>query len=82
MSLTLRVLEDRHCNRVTRKYKLGLTDMYWVQHNMEAIGLNNISEVRSTPKAASLKSLFPEASGEAVKAISRAQGKVGMMLGI
>ena len=42
-SLTLRTLEDRQCSRDTRIYKLKLMDMYGVQYNIEAIGLESMT---------------------------------------
>ena len=42
LSLTLRVLGDKHKNKQTRTYSLSLVDMYDKDHMIQAIGFDSL----------------------------------------
>ena len=78
MLLTLKFLEGRQRNKRTRVYSLNLTDMPGVKHNLQAIGLECITEVGSMPEVKKLSGVFPRAENEARSAFSRPHGRIAM----
>ena len=56
--------------------------MHGDQHNIQAIGLESLTEGEHAPEVAKLRRFFPEACKEATKAFSRPHGKIDIKLGM
>lgn len=82
LSLTIRVLEDQHRHKQTKVYRLSLKHMLGIRHDIQAIGMNSLTEVTCAPEVRELIKHFPEADHKDTKAFIRAQAKVQVMLGM
>ena len=56
--------------------------MHGNQHNIQAVGLESLTEVECTAEDMKLKRLFQEVDEEPTMAFNRPHGKVDVMLGL
>ena len=56
--------------------------MHGDQHNIQAIGLESLTEGEHAPEVAKLKRFFSEACEEATKTFSRRHGTIDILLGM
>ena len=81
-TLYIRVIDEEYREKQTSTYKLSLVDRFGLEHEVEAIGMNSLTEVLPLPEVSKLAHLFPEAPDDAAAAFSRPSGTVSFMLGM
>ena len=82
LSLKLKVMGGRQIIQDTREYSLNLRHMYGARHNMKAVGIEPITEVKYAPMVKLLRGRFPGAKEYVVGAFSRPHRKVDVVLGM
>ena len=82
LSLSIRVLEDRHRHKQTRVSMISQTYMQGRRHHIQAICMNSLTAVSRSPAVPELYKHFPETDQEPSKAFNRPHGKVQVMLGM
>ena len=79
-SLSLKVLDHRRKEQRLHTYVLVITDRHRARHTVQAIGMDNITEVEHSPKVKEWIKLLPGVGQKQMRAFDRPHGTVQLLL--